>query len=122
MKKRFTTLCCVVLLLSLVSIGYCKDDPYADCYTDYFLNGRFIMKGVENGKRLADYDLVATYFSGLYDGVLFASSETGSKELIQLYGEHTKKWEIFDAICIYYQSNPAKRSRPIASVFLSGAK
>jgi len=117
MKKVFIALCCVVLLLSSVSAGYCEDGEI----TDGQQNGRFLTRLLQagTGKNSEGYKMALLYCIGLMDATIAIE---GNAKIAELYGVNTTRGEMFEAICLYYQNNPTQRSRPVIYVFLSGAK
>jgi hypothetical protein len=115
MKKVFIALCCVVLLLSSVSAGYCEDDGI----TDGQQNGRWIIRLTQAKENFKGRDIAMLYCIGLIDAIKIMR---GREMLSELYGPSTTTGEMFEAICLYYQNNPTQRSRSVIDVLLSGAK
>lgn len=115
MKKVFITLCCVVLLLSSVSAGYCETDET----TEGKLNGRWLTRRTQSTANFKGDELARHYCYGLMAAIMVMR---GEEMIIGLYGSNTNGEEIFEAICLYYQNNPTQRSRSVIDVLLSGAK
>lgn len=116
--KIALTLCCVALILSLVSVGYCEDDEVESAIKNGYFNGRLVDDALKYKSGSSVPESLAYYCMGLFDAL---NTSGYGKQLEDLYGEGTKKIEIIETICAYYQNNPNKRNRKILDVLLSGA-
>ncbi len=109
----------MALIVSLVSVGYCEDEEVESAIKNGYLNGRLVDAALKYRSGSPVPESLSYYCMGLFDAL---NTLGHGKQLEDLFGEGTKKIEIIETICAYYQNNPTKRNRKILDVLLSGAR
>ena len=116
MKKLFTTLCCIILLISLVSVGYC-DSWLTD---DDLYNGHFIVDCIDKGVGSREWETAYNYFMGVFQTIVYTKQ---SKRFVGVvYSRYTAGAMVLTEVYDYYKNNPSQLSKPVIQVLLEDIK
>jgi len=115
MKKIFIILCCIVLLMSSVSIGYCSSWLTGELY-----NGHFIVDSWEKGMASQEWGVAFHYLMGVLQTIIY--TKQSNKFVGPKYEKFTAGGLVFSDVYFYYKDNPAKISKPVIQVLLEDMK
>jgi len=111
MKKLFIILCCIALIMSSSSIGYCDS-----WLTDDLYNGHFIVDCFEKGAGSREWEAAYNYFMGVFQTIVY--TKQSKKYVGAVYSKYTAGAIALVDVYNYYKNNPTQLSKPVIRVLM----